>query len=79
MLTPGPTAAATQYWKANTAAIPSLQTKSFLAVPDGSTLSVQASVSVPGGGLALVGVPTLTWQVNAEAQAQPQASGVPTC
>ena len=72
-------AAAQHYWNANLAAMPSLVTTSFLAVPDGSTLSIQASVSVPGGGLALVGVPTLTWQVRAEAQAVAPASGLPAC
>ena len=72
-------AAALRYWDANLAAMPSLQTVSFLAVPDGNTLSVQAKVNLPGGGLALVGDQTLTWQVAAEAQTAAPASGLPAC
>ncbi len=70
--------AAAAYWAENTAAIPSLQTTDFLALPAGPTLTVQATVSAPGGGLELFGQGTVTWTVTAEAELQ-QPPGVAAC
>ncbi len=72
-----PTVAA-QFWQNNLASMPSIQTVAFSAVPNGATLTVTATVSMPGGGFTLVGQNSLSWSLLAEAEVV-QPSGVPAC
>lgn len=64
----GPVAAA-QYWQKNTAALRSLQTTAFTAVPGANSLTVTASVAVPSGGFLFWGFTTLNWSVTSTATA----------
>lgn len=70
--------AASSFWATDTASQPSLVTERFSAWPDGDTITVRAGVSAPGGGMVLVGQPTVAWQVMAEARAEDD-SGLPPC
>jgi hypothetical protein len=73
----GPVAAA-RYWQADTAALPSLVTAAFAATASGNRLTVAATVQVPSGGFVFWGFSTLSWTVQATAEAV-YPSGVPTC
>ncbi len=75
--TAGPVAAA-QFWAKNTAALPSLQTAAFAAVPTGNALTVTATVTVPSGGFVFWGFRALTWSVTATATAL-YPPGTPPC
>jgi hypothetical protein len=70
--------AASVYWSADTGQASGLATTRFVAAPNGDTLTVQASVRVPGGGMILVGQPSVSWTVLAEARAR-NSSGLPDC
>jgi len=66
---------AAQYWARSVGAMPSLDTRSFVALPQGPDLTVAASVTA---AFPLPGAFTTGWTVVAEAQLR-QPAGVGTC
>jgi hypothetical protein len=72
----GGPAAAARYWTRNTAALASIRTRAFVAVPDGALLTVQATVAAANPLWA--GQPATTWTVTAVARVQ-QPPGIPAC
>lgn len=71
----GPAVAA-QYWARNTAALATMRTRAFVAVPDGAVLTVQATVIAADPLWAAQAA--ATWTVTAVARVQ-QPPGIPPC
>lgn len=71
-------AKAAEAWQANVASQPSLRALSWVPAPDGMRFSVQSTVSLPPGGLILMGFRDVEFPVAAEAE-QVQPEGVQPC
>jgi hypothetical protein len=71
-------AAAAHAWQTYLSSDPSLTTTAFSALPNGPSLTVTVSVSMPPGGFVLFGKPALAWTVSATAQAL-QPAGTTAC
>jgi hypothetical protein len=71
--------AAESYWRRDTASFPGFATLAWQAVPQGRTLTLQATVSVPPGGLEpLLGGASVSWSLLAEAEAV-RVTDLPAC
>lgn len=69
---------AAETWQANVASQPSLQALTWVPAPDGMKFGLQSTVSLPPGGLILMGFRDVEFPVAAQAE-QVQPEGVAAC